>query len=160
VDPAFGILVFLAIAAIPAGVIWYCIRSMRQSHLENTTRYGCCPECGYDLRASKGRCSECGIPLPGERFSRLLRDWPADAIKLRPPAPEEKPVVVYESQNSMECNLLRQHLQSRGIFCHNREFPLPGLRRSGPESEQVLIVWSADFDRAKGLIAQLLEEIN
>jgi hypothetical protein len=38
------------------------VRRLRQLHGE-----GCCVKCGYDLRASKDRCPECGIAIAAEK---------------------------------------------------------------------------------------------
>ena len=46
-----------AFALAPA--VWVvCWRRRRRQH-----RAGLCPRCGYDLRASKERCPECGTPV-------------------------------------------------------------------------------------------------
>ncbi len=49
---------FLALAAIPTAVLWYRDR--------RTVKPGCCRQCGYDLRASKKTCPECGTAIAPE----------------------------------------------------------------------------------------------
>jgi hypothetical protein len=39
---------------------WCIVRAVRQFRMEEWRLRGCCPECGYDLRASAERCPECG----------------------------------------------------------------------------------------------------
>lgn len=47
---------------LPGVVLWLrnLFRFLERSRLENI---GHCPQCGYDLRASKERCPECGEPI-------------------------------------------------------------------------------------------------
>jgi hypothetical protein len=49
-------LIVLATAAVPA---WWVFRRAGQQWQGVA---GLCPACGYDLRASPGRCPECGTP--------------------------------------------------------------------------------------------------
>ena len=46
--------------ALPAGRTVSTLRQLRRR------ARGLCPCCGYDLRASEGRCPECGTPIPAE----------------------------------------------------------------------------------------------
>lgn len=47
------------LTAIPPA-LW--LRQTRHKH--NRAKLGLCLHCGYDLRASQGRCPECGNPIP------------------------------------------------------------------------------------------------
>jgi hypothetical protein len=52
-------LLFLAAAALPAAIAWRAWRRRVRAD-----RAGNCRVCGYDLRASPGRCPECGTASP------------------------------------------------------------------------------------------------
>ena len=45
----------LTLAAIPTAILW---------HRDRRPKPGCCLTCGYDLRASKKTCPECGTAIP------------------------------------------------------------------------------------------------
>ena len=49
----------LALAAIPTALLWHRDR--------RTVKPGCCQTCGYDLRASKKVCPECGTAIAGPK---------------------------------------------------------------------------------------------
>ena len=49
----------LTLAAIPTAILW--LRDRR------TVEPGCCRQCGYDLRASKKTCPECGAAVAESR---------------------------------------------------------------------------------------------
>ena len=48
----------LTLTAIPAAILWHRDR--------RTVKPGHCRQCGYDLRASKKTCPECGTAIPWE----------------------------------------------------------------------------------------------
>ena len=51
-------LLAIVLAVLPIG---WSVTAMRQRRLRVR---GLCPSCGYDLRATRDRCPECGTPVP------------------------------------------------------------------------------------------------
>ena len=54
-----------ALAAVTAAAPTWRIASLLRSRAHARAKRGLCPSCGYDLRATPGRCAECGTaPTP------------------------------------------------------------------------------------------------
>lgn len=47
-------------------VVWWVLARRRGREKRRRWKLDLCPECGYDLRASKDKCPECGRPI--QRF--------------------------------------------------------------------------------------------
>ena len=48
-------------AALP---LWWSVRRLGARRRAMRLAAGCCPDCGYDMRATPGRCPECGAAAP------------------------------------------------------------------------------------------------
>lgn len=68
---AFGVEVWVPcwfLALLTMGLpLWWLKQALHRRRRRRSAALGLCQQCGYDLRASKERCPECGTPNPANR---------------------------------------------------------------------------------------------
>jgi hypothetical protein len=155
----------LPVLALAFAVIWLLSTWNRLDSKPRPSGHGgsdLCPDCGYDVRGGLERCPECGSVTPyvrRQKLKALRAKLPADAIDPRRPEPHEEPVVVFTTERGMLAEILRQHLEARGIPAEvvkpqavDRVLMLP------PVSTRRLVVWSDDQDSAEAIVGALWQE--
>jgi hypothetical protein len=139
-------------------IIW--LIRQRSTGLDDVVRYPC-RQCGYDLRASKSRCPECGAAIPRRTndYFPLRDDWPTTPVEPRVQSPEETPLVIRTTANSMEAQLIHDQFNARGIACWISEQPQAELIGYTPRTaaESVITIWSGDEAVGRDLLNRLLQ---
>jgi len=157
-----------AVAAVLAGLagfllyaawhIWSAATGRRTGDEEEYEQEPC-PECGYDVRASRGKCPECGADIASRRryLRALSEDWPETNLDPRVPEPGEDLVMLHSTPDAYEADLLRDQLLARGIRSEAGVWQETGFARSAgtaPPFHRVL-VYSGDAEAATAYLERL-----
>jgi hypothetical protein len=157
-EAAVELSLFIFLLAGAAALVWAW-----RSHLPARDADGeFCSNCGYDLRASTGRCPECGQPFTRAADHIPLRDdWPADPISPRRPGAAEVPVCIHTTDIEWQARTLREQFEARGIAAQIQEpgavpmNPYTGVPIRGRGSWRVM-VWSEDAELAAAIRDKLI----
>jgi hypothetical protein len=157
----FTILMSAICAVIGSFILGILLSVRREQQRMARKERRLCAVCGYDLRATPGRCPECGavatpgLPLtPPLDIAALNREETGSAIKPRSPLPEEHPVLLYDTPNSMEATLLAANLLTKGIDTRV-QVARPVARVSGIVQTYPyykVVVWSGDVEQAVAIV--------
>jgi len=139
--------------------IWSAFTGRRTGDGEDEYEQEPCPECGYDVRASRGQCPECGADIASRRryLRALSEDWPETNLDPRVPAPGEALVMLHSTPEAFEADLLRDQLLARGIRSEAGVWQETGFARSAgtaPPFHRVL-VYSGDAEAATAYLERL-----
>ena len=156
VAAAAGVVGFLLYAVWQ---VWSALTGRRTGDGEEEYEQEPCPECGYDVRASRGKCPECGADIASRRryLRALSEDWPETNLDPRVPGPGEGLVMVHSTPEAFEADLLRDQLLARGIRSETDEWEETGYARaagtSGPFHR--VLVYSGDAGAATAYLERL-----
>ncbi len=131
--------------------VFALVLSVRHELRRREGRGRVCAAFGYDLRASPELCPECGMPVAGELIRIPLRDqafnreWPANRIAPRKPAPGERLAFVHAAASARQAEVLANQFRARGIWCEVRP---------GPDETALLLVPALDAPMAGAIIAR------
>jgi hypothetical protein len=118
----------------------------------------CCPECGYDLRASKGRCPECGKPFLRQEDRTPYHPKPmydGQIVPIVSAVSEGGPVRIFQTLSRLSADFFRQTLAANDIDAIIEGEDLIYNSRHG--APLYIVVASPNAERAQQILVEFVQ---